>query len=170
MPLVRAPRGELKKSLREIMQDAGFLGTAAPLAADITLLLEMGMGAGLLAGALLARAGRIRYHAACQATIVLLNLVLIGLTMVPTFHRLIFPRLPSKIGKPYYALATAHGGLGSVAELGGLYIMLAAGTNLLPEKFRIKRYKFWMRSVLLVWWTALLLGMATYTRWYVTVR
>src|SRR6266850_6323248 len=48
------------------MQDAGFLGTAAPRAADITLLLEMGMGAGLLAGALLARAGRIWFHAACQ--------------------------------------------------------------------------------------------------------
>ena len=26
------------------MQHAGFLGTAAPLAADVTLLLEMGMG------------------------------------------------------------------------------------------------------------------------------
>jgi uncharacterized membrane protein YozB (DUF420 family) len=169
MPLVRVPRGELKKSLREIVQHAGFLGTAAPLTADITLLLEMGMGAGLLAGALLARAGRIRCHAACQATIVLLNLVLIGLTMVPTFHRLI-PRLPGKIGKPHYALAAAHGGLGSIAEIGGLYILLAAGTNLLPEKFRIKRYIFWMRSVLLVWWIVLLLGMATYARWYVTVR
>jgi hypothetical protein len=39
-----------------------------------------------------------------------------------------------------------------------------------PEKLRIKRYKFWMRSVLVVWWTVLLLGMTTYTRWYVTLR
>ena len=54
------------------------------------------------------------------------------------------------------------GGLGSVAELGGLYILLAAGTNLLPEKLRIKRYKFWMICVLLVWWIVLFLGMATY--------
>jgi len=152
------------------MQDGGFLGTAAPLAADITLLLEMGMGAGLLAGALLARAGRIRYHAACQAVIVLLNLVLIGLTMLPAFHRLVLPKLQGRIGKPYYAVAAAHAGLGSVAEFGGLYILLAAGTNLLPEKFRIKHYKFWMRSVLLVWWIVLLLGMATYARWYVTLR
>jgi len=90
--------------------------------------------------------------------------------MLPTFHRLILPKLPSRIGKPYYALAAVHGGLGGVAELGGLYILLAAGTDLLPEKFRIKRYKFWMRSVLLVWWIVLLLGIATYTRWYVTLR
>ena len=148
----------------------GFLGTAAPLYADLTLLLEMAMGVGLFIGALLARLGRFRGHAWCQATIVLLNLALIGLTMLPAFHRVILPKLPSRIGKPYYALAAVHGGLGGIAELGGLYILLAAGTDLLPEKLRIKRYKFWMRSVLVAWWTVLLLGMATYTRWYVTLR
>jgi len=148
----------------------GFLGTAAPLYADLTLLLEMAMAVGLFVGAVLARLGRFRGHAWCQSSIVLLNLVLIGLTMLPTFHRLILPKLPSRIGKPYYALAAVHGGLGGVAELGGLYILLAAGTDLLPEKFRIKRHKFWMRSVLLVWWIVLLLGIATYTRWYVTLR
>jgi len=37
------------------VQETGFLGTAAMRAADITLLLEMGMGVGLLVGALLAR-------------------------------------------------------------------------------------------------------------------
>jgi uncharacterized membrane protein YozB (DUF420 family) len=95
---------------------------------------------------------------------------MIGFTMLPSFHCLILPRLLSRIGKPYYALATVHGGLGIVAEIGGLYILLAAGTNLLPEKFRIGRYKFWMRSVLLVWGIVLLLGVATYTGWYVNLR
>ena len=152
------------------MQETGFLGTAAPRAADITLLLEMGMGAGLLAGALLARAGRIWFHAACQSIIVLLNLTLIILTMFPAFHRQVLPKLPGRIGKPYYALAITHAALGGVAELAGFYIMLAAGTNFLPEKFRITRYKFWMRRLLLAWWIVLLLGMATYARWYVTLR
>ncbi len=68
------------------MQETGFLGTAAPRAAEITLLLEMGMGVGLLAGARLARRGRIRIHAACQSVIVILNLTLIVLTMFPAFH------------------------------------------------------------------------------------
>ena len=139
------------------MQETGFLGTAALRAADITLLLEMGMGAGLLAGALLARAGRIRFHAVCQSVIVLLNLTLIVLTMFPAFHRQILPELPGRIGKPYYALAATHATLGGVAEIGGLYILLAAGTDLLPKKFRITRYKFWMRSVLVVWWIVLFL-------------
>lgn len=152
------------------MQETGFLGTAAPRVADITLLLEMGMGAGLLAGALLARTGRIWFHAACQSVIVLLNLILIVLTMFPTFHRQVLPKLPDRIGKSYYALAATHAALGGVAELAGLYIMLAAGTNLLPEKFRIRRYKLWMRRLLLAWWIVLFLGMATYARWYVTLR
>jgi len=152
------------------VQETGFLGTAAPRAADITLLLEMGMGAGLLAGAVLARAGRIRIHAACQSAVVLFNLALIVLTMFPAFHRQVLPKLPDRIGKPYYALAATHAALGGVAELVGLYILLAVGTNLLPEKFRITRYKFWMRRLLLVWWIVLFLGMATYARWYVTLR
>lgn len=152
------------------MQGAGFLGTASPWAADVTLLFEIGMGIGLLAGALPARAKRFRLHAICQSVIVLLNLGLIALAMFPAFHRGVLPKLPGKIGKSYYALATAHAALGGIAELGGLFILLAAGTNLLPEKFRLTRYKFWMRSVLLIWWIVVFLGMATYVRWYVPSR
>jgi hypothetical protein len=155
---------------RKKTQESGFLGTAASRAADITLLLEMGMGAGLFAGAWLARAGRIRCHAACQAVIVLLNLALIGWTMLPAFHRQVLPKIRKRIGKPYYATATAHAALGGVAEFGGMYILLAAGTELLPEKFRIKRYKFWMRSVLVLWWMVLFLGIATYARSYIIWR
>jgi uncharacterized membrane protein YozB (DUF420 family) len=87
--------------------------------------------------------------------------------MIPAFHRQVLPKLPSRIAKPYYAIAATHAALGSVAELGGLYLLLAAGTNLLPEKWRITNYKFWMRSVLLLWWLVLVLGLVTYVRWYV---
>jgi len=148
----------------------GFLGTAAPWTADVILLLELALGAGLLAGALLARAGRHRLHAACQSIIVLLNLMVIVLTMLPSFRRQVLPKLPSRIGKPYYALGAIHAALGGIAELGGLYLLLAAGTTMLPEKFRLKRYKFWMRGVLSLWWIVLLLGIATYARWYVPRR
>ena len=52
-------------------------------------------------------------------------------------------------------------------EIAGLYILLAAGTNVLPHNFRVTEYKLWMRSVLVLWWLVLLLGIATYGRWYV---
>lgn len=145
----------------------GFLGTAAPAYADVTLLLELAMGVGLLSGALLARVGRFRQHAWCQSVIVLLNVVLIVFTMIPSFHARVGPKIPMRLGKAYYALATAHAALGSAAEIGGLYILLAMGTSILPEKLRITNYKVWMRSVLLLWWLVLLLGLATYARWYI---
>jgi uncharacterized membrane protein YozB (DUF420 family) len=71
-----------------------------------------------------------------------------------------------KLGKAYYALATAHAALGSAAEIGGLYILMAVGTNVLPQRFRLTDYKLWMRSVVVLWWLVLLLGVATYARWY----
>ena len=150
--------------------NGGLLGTAAPLYADLTLLLEIAMGVGLLIGALLVRLRRFRGHAWCQSVIVLLNLAVIVLTMIPSFRAHVSPKIPLKLGKSYYALASAHAALGSIAELGGLYVLLAVGTNLLPKRLRILRYKFWMRMVLAAWWLVLFLGLATYTRWYIPLR
>jgi hypothetical protein len=143
------------------------MSTAAPTYANLTLLLELAMGVGLLVGALLARLKRFREHAWCQSVIVLVNLVLIVLTMLPSFRAHVAPRIPLKLGKAYYALATAHAVLGTLAEGGGLYILLAVGTSLLPVRLRIRNYKVWMRTVLVLWWVVLLLGVATYARWYV---
>ena len=144
----------------------GFLGTAAGFYADITLLLEIAMGVGLLVGALLARFGRFRQHAWCQSVIVLLNFAVIVIIMIPSFRVHVSPKIPLRLGKAYYALATAHAAVGTVTEIAGLYILLAAGTSVLPEKFRITKYKAWMRTVLVLWWVVLLLGLTTYGRWY----
>jgi hypothetical protein len=143
------------------------LSTAAPPYANLVLLLELLMGIGLLAGALLARLKRFTQHAWCQSVVVLVNLLLIVFMMLPSFHAHVAPRIPLKLGKAYYALATAHAALGTLAEGGGLYILLAVGTSLLPARLRIRNYKLWMRTVLVLWWMVLLFGVATYARWYV---
>jgi uncharacterized membrane protein YozB (DUF420 family) len=85
---------------------------------------------------------------------------------MPSFRVRVGPKIPAKLTKTHYALATAHAALGSVAEIGGLYILLAAGTRVLPQRFRMTEYKLWMRSALVLWWFVLLLGLATYARWY----
>ena len=139
----------------------------APPYAHLTLLLEIAMGVGLLIGAWLARRRRFRQHAWCQSAIVLLNLAVIVLVMMPSFQVQVVPEIPLRLGKTYYALATAHAALGTITEIAGLYILLAAGTGVLPEKFRITKYQAWMRTVLVLWWFVLLLGLATYARWYV---
>jgi len=148
------------------MFNQGFLGTAAPFIADLILLLEIAMGVGLLAGAWLARKKRFRQHAWCQSAVVLLNLAVVALVMMPSFHARVLPKIPARLGKAYYALATAHGILGIVAEIAAVYILLSAATQLLPERVRITRYKSWMRGTLALWWVALILGITTYARWY----
>ena len=144
-----------------------FLETAAPPAANVVVVLEIGMGLALLVGAWLARKRRFRQHAWCQSTVVLLNLAVIVVMMIPSFRVHVLPKIPARLGRAYYTLATAHAALGTVTELAGLYILLSAGTSVLPEKLRITKYKAWMRTVLVLWWVVLLLGCATYARWYV---
>jgi uncharacterized membrane protein YozB (DUF420 family) len=145
----------------------GFWGSAAPLAADVVLLLEIAMGVGLIIGGYLARIGRFRFHAVCQSGIVLLNLAVIALTMSSSFRVHVLPAIPAKLTKAYYGLGATHAALGSITEGAALYILLATGTNVLPKRLRISNYKVWMRSVLVLWWIVLLLGFATYVRWYV---
>lgn len=148
------------------MPSPGFLGTGAPLSADITLTIEIAMGLALVLGMVLARRQRYRAHAWCQSTVVLLNLIVIALVMLPAFRSQVAPKIPARLARPYYALATGHATMGCIAELLGLYIILVAGTRILPKRLRFVRYKPWMRTELVIWWLALLLGLATYLRWY----
>jgi len=148
----------------------GFLGTWASLSADLNLLIQIAMGIALLAGAFLARAKHYRAHSVCQTVVLILNLPMIALVMWPSLHMRVLPKLPRHFGKRYYAVALAHGVLGAIAELLGLYILLAAGTNILPHSWRFQRWKLWMRIELALWWVVLLSGIGTYYTWYLTPR
>ncbi len=145
----------------------GFLGTAAPRAADLTLLAESAMGLALVMGAMLARRRWYRAHGWCQSIVVLLNMVVIAAYMVPSFRRQVVPAIPADLGDSAYILAVAHGSAGLIAELLALYILLVAGANILPQRLRFTRYRLWMRTALALWWLVLLLGVITYIRWYV---
>src|SRR5262249_43577431 len=87
-------------------------------------------------------------------------------TMAPSFHRSFAPPIPASFLNSYYVLAAAHAALGTLAELFALYILMVAGTNMLPKRLRFTRYGRWMRASLVLWWTTLLLELATYVRWY----
>ena len=144
----------------------GFLGTEAGFGADLNLLIQVAMGVALIVGTFLARRKRYSAHGACQATVLILNLALISSVMWPSFQSQVLPRLPKHFGKRYYAIATIHGVLGAGAELLGLYILLVAGTNILPLSWRMRRWKLWMRMELALWLIVLLTGLGTYVIWY----
>jgi hypothetical protein len=75
--------------------------------------------------------------------------------------------IPRVFRKRYYTLAAIHGALGMAAEILGLYIVLVAGTNILPQRLRFKRWKLWMRAELALWTLVLLGGAGTYYAWYI---
>jgi uncharacterized membrane protein YozB (DUF420 family) len=145
----------------------GFFGTHAGFRSDLNLTIQIAMGFALIFGAFMARARRFVAHGICQTVVLILNLVLISLWMWPSFHLQVLPGIPNRLGKRFYAVATIHGVLGVLVELLGLYIVLAAGTRILPETWRFKRWKLWMRIELALWWIVLLMGVATYWVWYV---
>ena len=145
----------------------GFLGTGATFRADLNLVVQVAMGFALLFGMALARRGNYRAHKYCQSTVMILNLVMIFLIMVPSFHKQVQPQVPGGLKEAYYLVPYIHATLGTIAEVLGLYIVLVAATKLLPKKLRFKRYKPWMRTELALWWLVILIGLSTYYIWYI---
>jgi uncharacterized membrane protein YozB (DUF420 family) len=145
----------------------GFLGTGATFEADLSFVVQVAMGLALIAGYLLAKRKRFAAHGVCQTTVLLLNLGMIGLVMWPSFEQQVRPALPKGLHKWYYAAATIHALLGAAAELLGLYIVIVAGTRVLPQSMRFRNWKRWMRTELVLWSIVLLTGVGTYYTWYV---
>jgi Ca2+/H+ antiporter len=66
----------------------------AGLEANFNLVVQLGMGVALIAGALFARAKRYTAHGICQAAVLLLNLIMIAFVMLPSFYGQVMPALP----------------------------------------------------------------------------
>ena len=145
----------------------GFLGTGATFAADLNLVVQFIMGTALIAGSVLAKRKRYRAHGICQTTVLLSNLLMIGLVMWPSFQQQVKPAMSKVLHKWYFEVALVHGVLGIMAEILGLYIVLVASTNILPQWLRFRRWKVWMRTEMVLWTIVLLGGLATYCAWYV---
>lgn len=144
-----------------------WLGTGPGRTAGLTLLVELAMAVTLVIGMFLARAKKYRAHGRTQATVLLLNLAVIGSVMAPSFHRQVSGHLTSGWRDWFYAAPMIHAGLATVVELLGLYVILVAGTKMLPKRYRFTNYKLWMRTTLILWWVVVALGAGVYSVWYV---
>jgi Ca2+/H+ antiporter len=71
----------------------GFLGTGTIFGADLNLVVQLIMGVALLAGVLLAKQKRYQAHGICQPTVLLLNLLMIGMVMWPSFQQQVKPAM-----------------------------------------------------------------------------
>ena len=147
------------------MLSEGFLGRPSTFGADLNLLIQIALGLLLLAGLLLARRSRYAMHGACQSLALVATLVMTAIWMMPAYHTNYGPAI-FELGNRVNAAAAAPVVVGSLALLLGIYVVLVAGTPLVPKALRFSNYKAWMRTLISVWWLALLLGVLTY--WFAT--
>ena len=134
----------------------------APFFSDVVLVFELCIGVALLAGMFLVRAGHVRAHMYLQASMVLVNIPVVLVWMLPLYLEYTLPGIPARLGELTYLVPTLMLVFGVLAESLGVYILLVAGTTLLPERLRFRRYKLVMRTELGLWWSVLIAGITTY--------
>jgi plastocyanin/uncharacterized membrane protein YozB (DUF420 family) len=133
-------------------------------AADINLIAQLLLLAGLLTGFILARRKRFAQHANMQTAMVLLNLALIALFMVPSFYGYVIAG--QSVSGPVAQLMIGHGVLGIIVEVIALYLVLLMRTKLIPRQFRLGNIKLAMRTTLALWAVLVLLGIGIYAERY----
>jgi uncharacterized membrane protein YozB (DUF420 family) len=121
----------------------------------------------LSTGVVLAKAKCFRLHAVLQTTVVLLNLGLILSIMLPSLRRQLPAPFPTSRTDLPVAIVLLHSFVGAMAWLTAFYVVLVAGTPLIPRRFRFSNYRRWMWTVFVVWWAAFLLGCLVYYQSYV---
>jgi hypothetical protein len=145
---------------------AGFLGMRCSFFADINLAAEMALLAGLLVGAIFARAGHISTHQYNQTSWVLFNSILVAFIMVVSFNQNVAPHMPGILGTAFGLLPALHAVAGTVAIVCGFYLILRMNA-LLPKKWRIKWWKKLMRFTLAMYALVGAGGLLIYYVWYI---
>ncbi|MBI3827710.1 MAG: hypothetical protein HY294_17100 [Candidatus Rokubacteria bacterium] len=148
------------------MGSQGFLGRGAPLGAEVNLLVQLGLGALLLAGVLLARRGRYVAHGVCQGTAYVATVAMTVIWMVPSLRDNYGSGLARGVVNRVNVAVAAHLALGAAVVLLGAYVVLVAATPLVPPRLRFVRYRPWMLTLLSLWWASIALGVLTY--WWAT--
>ena len=144
----------------------GFLGTAAPIMVDITLIAEIIFFVLLTIGVVAQRRGMWHAHDYIQTPVVILNAILVVWIMLFEYFARDIPQ--TAIAHPsdtYFTMATVHGIFGGIAAILSIYCLLA-GWKILPRKIGQLKRIMWVTYA--VWSIAVILGVATYYVWYIS--
>ena len=96
-------------------------------------------------GVVLVRRARYRAHGAAQTTVLVVTLVLTVVWMAPAFHETYGDALSRRVVNRVSIAVAAHVVVGTLALLLGVWVVLVAGTSLVPAR-----------------WLAIVLGVVTY--------
>ncbi|MCI4342532.1 MAG: hypothetical protein L3J92_00230 [Thermoplasmata archaeon] len=139
----------------------------APNLSDLLVVVEIALAVMLVVGLVLVRTGHVRAHMILQSSIIFVNIPIVLYGMVPAYLTYVLPYLAADFGQPTVFVPTIMLVCGAAAEALGIYIILVAGTNWIPERLRFRRYKLWMRTELVLWWGVVIAGLTTYWLFWV---
>ena len=145
----------------------GLFPPDAPDTSDVAAVVEVALAVALVVGAFLARTGHLRAHRYLQSSVILVNIPIVLYAMVPPYLQYVAPSLLSSLGEATTWVPTIMLVAGVAAEVLGIYIILVAGTTWIPERFRFRNYKLWMRTELGLWWAVVICGLLTYWLFFV---
>lgn len=142
----------------------GIFGTRASFVADMNLILQI-MILGILGwGVFQAKIRKFQTHHTWMTVAVVANATLIVAIMNPSFFR-ILPFALRNPGADKPTVLWPHMLLGAVAELLGVYIVLAANMKT-PDTPHRQSLKWLMRITFFLWVLALIAGIILYFVWY----
>lgn len=152
----------------DLLHSAGFLGTNANFAADMTLSLSILVAVIFNLGFYLARKGKYNTHKWVQTSGVILNIILVLWLMVLPYRDFIVrdaggPRQPI-----FYTVTIIHALMGLFAFVIGNFVALR-GHGLVPKKLQFNNYIPYMRTAYGFYMAATLLGISVYYIWFVVI-
>ncbi len=138
----------------------GFLGTSAPLLADLVLVVTLALGIVASAGAVLARRKRFPPHCRLLAAAALLNWLPVLVGMMPRWTSLI----GSDLSSPFVSAPMIHGAAGLVVQVLMTYTVVRMNwLKRLPPR----RPRWLMRVTIALWLLSVLSGVGVYLLLYV---
>lgn len=153
----------------DLRMQPGFLGTGASMLADLTLLAYvMLLIPAMLIGFFYARRKRFdSHHKPIMTAITMFNWLLIGFLMFVSYQQAVLPSLGQNLNNPRYLLPTLHLVIGGLAQIVATYLVIRMWfEKQLPDWFKVRNIKRFMRFTLAGWLIAALLGVAIYVTWY----
>ncbi len=103
------------------------------------------------------------YHKMTMTTITISNWILIGIVMVTTYREAVEPGLPQNLRFASGLIPTIHGLLGLSAQTLATYLVIRMWfEKQLPEWFKVKNIKRYMRTTLGLWLLTALFGVTVW--------
>jgi uncharacterized membrane protein YozB (DUF420 family) len=154
--------------MEEFLHQPGFLNTNANFAADLTLVLMLGIAALFTVGFFLARRQKYQAHRWVQTTAACLNAILVLWLMILPFRDFVIRDQGGPRSPIFYTVTIVHALVGAVALPFGMFVMLR-GNKLVPKALRFSNYKLFMRTSYALYILATLIGVLVYIVWFIII-